>query len=1323
MKKITHPLFSICFMFVALTVMGAPIDNSSNGLKTNLNTLDFDKGTWLVTEDGLNSNLSGMGDGFALSTSKAYNFVYEVDVTFNNRNESAASLVLGSNNNLGEKNMYVANIHAHNGVARLFKFQHNSRGTEAFDLVSQKTIPLTNDNKYHLSVTVIGKHIVFSINGQLIANTADYTNGGVYGQNDAFIDHNLGLLSWNANCVYQNLYFNELSEVADPQLTNIGLEALTGTIEHNVVFDPTQFVSISHVSNDAEEVKINFSKKSNTTITTVKLNDITYSDNTIPLQVGTNIATISCENKNAKVIYRLIIIRRKSPDLYYNEFDRGQYHFSVKQGWTNDPNGMVYYNGEYHLFHQFYHGINWGPMHWGHSVSKDMIHWEELPIAFYPDEYGTMFSGSAVVDEGNTSGLFLEEDGKKSATGGLVAIITADGNGERVIIAYSKDGRSWKKHEGVVLDWTEDPLFDRAFRDPKVFRYQNKWFMVIAGGPLRIYSSDNLIDWQNESTYSDQNFECPDMFRLPVVNGEPDEHKWVLSKGGLHYRVGDLKQVEGKWRFVPDSQYEGAGTTNDGIMNFGNDAYATQTYYKSSFDVPQRVVEISWMNFRAPNLGKENGNQVFNGVFTLQSELSLIKDVSGKYLLQQTPITEYESLRDIDASFPVNSVVDATKSLDFSGDSYEIVADFTLNGATEVGFNVRVGDGYYTRISYNAITGIYTIDKRKTGMGPDYYLQRYSKQANLPIADGKVKLHIFVDRNTVELFANERTIVGSSLIYPPLDCNGVEVFSIGGSANVNAKLYPMKSIWEKSTAEPTAENKNYTHLIMYGQSLSTGHEAWTNVSTENIPGNYMLGKQVWANYGNYDMIEINPLEGHPAIEMSNDIIETPILGAANHIQKKGLESSIIATSTGNSGKSIEDLSKESQVHNLYDVFTQTLKFGRRATERVKSTIYCPAIFWMQGEWNYTVEGSGLLPGTSPTSSKDEYRQLLLQLKNNIQADVKTIYNQTEKPVFYTYQTGAQYTRGRTISIGMAQLEASNEHDDIICTGPTYPMTDYGGHLDANGYRWYGEMLGKIYYKHKILHEDFKPLQPKKIFRDANNDKRIIIQYHVPVPPLVLDEKTLPKEANYGFEIYMRRVNQTIQSVSILNENSVEIICTNPLTEDIEVIYGSESTRGHGNLRDSDKYPAAFNYVDIDKKDDNGNYIYPRRDNRSLRPAYEPKDENDNIIYDKPYPLFNFSIAFNYLLKKGENELDIPMDLNDIQAYNNGIDIIQTGKILRIKTANPTKVGVKIFDIAGKMQKDFGFQQKNEFFLSSLSKGVYIVSVTTQEGSLNQKIQL
>ena len=163
--------------------------------------------------------------------------------------------------------------------------------------------------------------------------------------------------------------------------------------------------------------------------------------------------------------------------------------------------------------------------------------------------------------------------------------------------------------------------------------------MVIAGGPLRIYSSDNLLNWTIESTYTNINTECPDFFPLSVTNGGQGERKWVLSCGGVGYKVGDFRQVNGKWTFLPDSYY----ASSNGSMNYGNDAYATQTYSVGNFDVPQRVIEISWQNFRATSIGKDNGNKIFQRANDHSNELSLIKDANeisrfSKPLLQNMKV-------------------------------------------------------------------------------------------------------------------------------------------------------------------------------------------------------------------------------------------------------------------------------------------------------------------------------------------------------------------------------------------------------------------------------------------------------------------------------------------------------------------------------------------------------------------------------------------------------------------------------------------------------------------------------------------------------------
>jgi len=439
------------------------------------------------------------------------------------------------------------------------------------------------------------------------------------------------------------------------------------------------------------------------------------------------------------------------------------------------------------------------------------------------------------------------------------------------------------------------------------------------------------------------------------------------------------------------------------------------------------------------------------------------------------------------------------------------------------------------------------------------------------------------------------------------------------------------------------ENDLYEHLIMSGQSLSTGWDwdATPNLSINNVAGNYMLGDQIWVNYGNpYTNTGLIPLAGTPSKDGKNT--ECPLFGAANHIQLK-IPGKYIATSVGTDSKSVEELSKNYPPvkSNLY--ITDFLKALQRAAALKNVEVHCPAIFWMQGETNYISYGTGgMPPGTKPVFDKNEYKELMVKLKNDMQADVKLNYKQTDNPLFITYQVGGEFTSGRELPIGMAQLEASNEYEDIVCAGPVYPVTNAhdGQHLDANGYRWYGEMLGKVYYKTKISGENFKPLQPKKVSRDALDDRKIIIQFLVPVMPLVLDDKTLKKENAYGFEVYSNRLSRPIDKVEIIDD-CVVLTCTSslPLTHKIEVVYAGGKTKGKGNLRDSDDYKAFFNYEDLESKG-------------SVRPSFEPKGADGKVIYDKPYPLYNFCVAFYYAIPPEETvgaDVCAPLDERGWQA--------------------------------------------------------------------------
>ena len=268
---------------------------------------------------------------------------------------------------------------------------------------------------------------------------------------------------------------------------------------------------------------------------------------------------------------------------------------------------------------------------------------------------------------------------------------------------------------------------------------------------------------------------------------------------------------------------------------------------------------------------------------------------------------------------------------------------------------------------------------------------------------------------------------------------------------------------------------------------------------------------------------------------------------------------------------------------------------------------------------------------------------------------------------------------------MAQLNASNENEDIVCAGPVYPMTDRGGHLDSNGYRWYGEMLGKVYYKTCILKEDFKPLQPIEITRNPENANEISIRFIVPKLPLVFDSKLVESQKNLGFVLSNNGVEQTITNIQI-KDDCVVLTSASPLTGNVEVSYATQKTNGHGNLRDSDDYEAFFNYIDLDKKV-NGEYVYPRDENETtLRPNYEPRDENFKIIYDQPYPLYNFSVAFYYKIPQGENIYKVP-SLSAVNKVTENIPLIyQNGNNLIVQLPNNEKGTAMIFNMYGQNLK-------------------------------------
>ncbi len=305
-------------------------------------------------------------------------------------------------------------------------------------------------------------------------------------------------------------------------------------------------------------------------------------------------------------------------DEIYHEKNRPQYHFTTRRGWINDPNGLIYNDGEYHLFYQHNpYERDWENMHWGHAVSPDLIHWTELPTALHPDTIGTMFSGSAVIDYDNTSGF-----GSKKNPPMVVAYTAETGERQVQCIAYSLDnGRTFTKYEGNPVIDSKEIWDSRDTRDPRLFRYGDHWVMVLnERDGHSFYTSYNLRDWTYKS-HTGGFWECPDLFEL-AVDGNPDNKMWVMYGASGTYMLGDF---DGE-RFTPRS---GKHCYTRGSI------YAAQTFNNIPAEDGRRI-QIGWSRIGHPGMH-------FNGMMLLPTELTLRTTKDGVRLVSQ-PVREVETL-------------------------------------------------------------------------------------------------------------------------------------------------------------------------------------------------------------------------------------------------------------------------------------------------------------------------------------------------------------------------------------------------------------------------------------------------------------------------------------------------------------------------------------------------------------------------------------------------------------------------------------------------------------------------------------------------------
>ncbi len=488
----------------------------------------------------------------------------------------------------------------------------------------------------------------------------------------------------------------------------------------------------------------------------------------------------------------------------YTEPYRPRFHFTPAINWTNDPNGLVFHEGEWHLFYQYNpFGNTWGHMSWGHAVSDDLFRWTHLPVAL-PETGGVMaFSGSAVSDTLNTSGF--GRDGKAP----IVAIYTSRTETDQTqSLAYSVDrGRTWTQYEGnPVLD-VEDP----AFRDPKVFWHKptRRWVMAVVLANQRkvsFHASPDLISWSHLSDFGPEgahpvrNWECPDLFELPV-EGEPGESRWILqvdsSRGhpwegsGCQYFVGEFDGT----RFVNDNPTETALW-----LDWGRDFYAAQSYSGVKASDGRRIV-VGWINNWM--YARLVPTSPWRGAQSVPRELALQRFEEGLRVVQR-PVREIETLREAhlalrDVDFrEANEQIAAAR---FGGAALDLHAVIDPGEASEVGFRVLQGEGEETLVGYTPSPSEVFVDRTRSGNVAFHRSFPGRHSARLQLADGRVELRILVDHSVVEVFAGGGRVAITDRVFPEPSSTGLAAYSEGGEARIDSlSAWTMNSAWEAAAS-------------------------------------------------------------------------------------------------------------------------------------------------------------------------------------------------------------------------------------------------------------------------------------------------------------------------------------------------------------------------------------------------------------------------------------------------------------------------------------------------------------------------------------------
>ena len=475
----------------------------------------------------------------------------------------------------------------------------------------------------------------------------------------------------------------------------------------------------------------------------------------------------------------------------YDEPLRPQFHFTPARHFMNDPNGLVFYKGEYHLFYQHNPlGERWGHMSWGHAVSPDLLHWQHLPVALHEADGVMIFSGSVVVDWRNTSGFCTAEADDRSC---LVAVYTGHGDGKQTQnLAYSNDrGRTWTKYaKNPVLD-----LGLKDFRDPKAFWHEptRRWIMVAVlpdQHEVRFFASADLKAWTPLGEFGPAGatggvWECPDLFELPI-EGEPGRTRWVLdvdiNPGGIaggsggQYFIGTFDGT----RFVADEPAE-----RTRWVDYGADFYASLSFS----DIPAADGRRIWMGWTSNWLYTNDEPSVtWRGAQSIPRALTLRRGRDGLRLVQ-TPVAEIERLR----VAPAPTVITGAAVLPGSA---EIQLDLKPGAWTEAGVRLSNDAGEEVIVGVAREPLEVFVDRRRSRRTPFHAAYPGRHAGPLAWRDGGLTLRVLFDRSVIEVFAGDGETVITDRVFPTQPFDRLELLPSAG-AQPSARMWTLASVWKK----------------------------------------------------------------------------------------------------------------------------------------------------------------------------------------------------------------------------------------------------------------------------------------------------------------------------------------------------------------------------------------------------------------------------------------------------------------------------------------------------------------------------------------------